>query len=34
VLTLDVQDGRIRNIYIVRNPDKLQRLPEMPSAPC
>ena len=34
VLTLDVEDGRIRNIYIVRNPDKLQRLPELPSAPC
>ena len=34
VLTLDVVDGRIRNIYIVRNPDKLQRLPQLPSAPC
>jgi RNA polymerase sigma-70 factor (ECF subfamily) len=34
VLTLDVEDGRIRNIYIVRNPDKLQRLPNLPSAPC
>jgi RNA polymerase sigma-70 factor (ECF subfamily) len=34
VLTLDVEDGRIRKIFIVRNPDKLQRLPELPSAPC
>jgi len=34
VLTLDVEGGRIRNIYIVRNPDKLQRLPQLPSAPC
>jgi RNA polymerase sigma-70 factor (ECF subfamily) len=27
VLTLEVVEGRIRNIYIVRNPDKLERLP-------
>lgn len=34
VLTLDVADGRIRNIYIVRNPDKLKRLPNLPPPPC
>lgn len=33
VLSLDVADGRIRNIYIVRNPDKLSRLPNLPCAP-
>ena len=33
VLSLDVADGRVRNIYIVRNPDKLLRLPDLPSAP-
>jgi RNA polymerase sigma-70 factor (ECF subfamily) len=30
VLSLDVVDGQIRNIYIVRNPDKLERLPAAP----
>ncbi len=30
VLTIDVRDGRIRNIYIVRNPEKLERLPILP----
>ena len=30
VLSLDVVDGQIRNIYIVRNPDKLERLPSAP----
>lgn len=34
VLSLDVADGRVHNIYIVRNPDKLVRLPHLPSAPC
>lgn len=34
VLTLEVEGGRIRNIYIVSNPDKLGRLPELPGAPC
>ena len=32
VLSLDVAQGRIRNIYIVRNPDKLERLPCPPPA--
>jgi RNA polymerase sigma-70 factor (ECF subfamily) len=34
VLTLDVVGERIRNIYIVRNPDKLERMPAFPPAPC
>ena len=34
VLTMDVADGRILDIYIVSNPDKLVRLPMLPSAPC
>jgi len=34
VLTMDVAEGHIRNIYIVRNPDKLQRLSGLPPAPC
>ena len=34
VLALDVAGGLIRNIYIVRNPDKLRRLPNLPSPPC
>jgi RNA polymerase sigma-70 factor (ECF subfamily) len=34
VLTIDVAEGRIRNIYIVRNPDKLALLPSLPPAPC
>ena len=33
VLTMDVTDGRIRNIYIVTNPEKLERLPTLPVAP-
>jgi RNA polymerase sigma-70 factor (ECF subfamily) len=33
VLSLDVAGGRIRNIYIVRNPDKLAQIPDLPSAP-
>ncbi len=31
VLTMDVTDGRIRNIYIVTNPEKLERLPILPA---
>ncbi len=34
VFTMEVADGRIRNIYIVVNPEKLSRLPELPSPPC
>jgi len=34
VFTMDVVEGRIRNIYIVSNPDKLERLPNLPPAPC
>ena len=34
VITINVVDGRIRNIYIVSNPDKLYRLPNLPSSPC
>lgn len=34
VLTMDVAKGRIRNIYIVRNPDKLRKIQGLPSAPC
>ena len=32
VLTFDIADGRISNIYIVSNPDKLARLPMLSSA--
>jgi RNA polymerase sigma-70 factor, ECF subfamily len=32
-LTIDVMGGRIFNIYIVRNPDKLERLPILPPLP-
>ena len=34
VLTLDIADGLVRNIYVVTNPEKLARLPELPTAPC
>ena len=34
VVTLDIADGRVRGIYIVSNPEKLARLPGLPSAPC
>jgi len=34
VFTMDIADGRVRNIYIVTNPDKLARLPELPAASC
>ncbi len=33
-LTLDISDGRIRNIYIVTNPEKLERLPKLPAVLC
>ena len=29
VLTLDIQDGRIREIYIVTNPEKLSHIPQL-----
>jgi RNA polymerase sigma-70 factor (ECF subfamily) len=32
VLSIDVVNSQIRNIYIVRNPDKLERLPSLPPA--
>jgi len=34
VITINVVDGRIRNIYIVSNPDKLSRLPNLPASAC
>lgn len=34
VLTMDVAEGRIRNIYVVRNPDKLNKIQSLPPAPC
>jgi sigma-70-like protein len=34
VLTMEVTHGRICNIYIVSNPDKLAQLPMLPPAPC
>lgn len=34
VLTMDVAEGRVRNIYIVRNPDKLEGLARLLPAPC
>jgi RNA polymerase sigma-70 factor (ECF subfamily) len=33
VLTLNIVDGHIRNVYIVSNPDKLARLPMLPPSP-
>ena len=33
VLTVDIAEGRIRNIYIVRNPEKLALLPNLPQEP-
>jgi hypothetical protein len=29
VLTIDVAEGRIHTVYIVNNPDKLSRLPDL-----
>ncbi|MBV9340287.1 MAG: RNA polymerase sigma-70 factor [Acidobacteria bacterium] len=34
VITISVVEGRIRNIYIVSNPEKLDRLPNLPSTSC
>lgn len=34
VFTLDIAAGRVRNIYIVANPEKLAHLPELPLPPC
>ena len=34
VLTLDVSEGKIGSIYIVRNPEKLTWIPNVTSAPC
>ncbi len=34
MLTLDSGEGRIRALYIMANPEKLSRLPELPAAPC
>jgi RNA polymerase sigma-70 factor (ECF subfamily) len=34
VLTMDIADGLIQNIYVVSNPEKLERLPGLPTAPC
>jgi RNA polymerase sigma-70 factor, ECF subfamily len=34
VFTMDVADGLIQNLYVVTNPEKLARLPGLPSAPC
>jgi RNA polymerase sigma-70 factor, ECF subfamily len=33
VLSVDIEEGRIRKIYIVRNPEKLTHLSELPSTP-
>jgi RNA polymerase sigma-70 factor, ECF subfamily len=34
VLTLDVDDGRIRSVYVVTNPEKLAHLSPLPAPPC
>lgn len=34
VFTLDIAAGRVRNIYIVANPEKLAHLPGLPLPPC
>ena len=34
VVTIDVVDGLVQSIFIVTNPEKLARLPELPAAPC
>lgn len=34
VLIMDFERSRIRNVYIIRNPDKLKCIPNLPSAPC
>ena len=33
VFTAEVADGRIRSLYIIANPEKLVRLPDLPSPP-
>jgi RNA polymerase sigma-70 factor (ECF subfamily) len=33
VLTIDIVEGFIASIYIVSNPEKLERLPRLPDAP-
>jgi RNA polymerase sigma-70 factor (ECF subfamily) len=33
VITLDVRAGRITTVYVLTNPEKLARLPDLPSAP-
>ena len=34
ILTLDVSEGKIRSIYIIRNPEKLTWIPAVPTALC
>ena len=34
IFTMDIENGLVRNIYVVTNPEKLARLPELPAAPC
>lgn len=34
VFAVEISGDRIRNIYIIANPDKLSRLPPMPTPPC
>ena len=34
VLTLDTSEGKIGSIYIVRNPEKLTWIPNLPAVPC
>ena len=34
VVTIDAVDGLVQSIFIVTNPEKLARLPELPAAPC
>jgi RNA polymerase sigma-70 factor (ECF subfamily) len=31
IITVDVVNSQIRNVYILRNPDKLQNTPSLPS---
>lgn len=33
ILTADISDGRIRNFYIIRNPEKLAGIPDLSSMP-
>jgi RNA polymerase sigma-70 factor (ECF subfamily) len=34
VVTLDVDQGRIKSIYVVTNPEKLAHLATLPAPPC